>query len=148
MKKRKDFNGLILFKTPIIIEDAPPNGLRSIWGFFYDKEEAHANDLWSWTVNCFIAYLIGCNRCQQSGGQVFKDKWITKDGNPIPMTPHTRNFTYKVLKDIEGIPEYRVIEAEEKFFIPPMERNGSFLTCHAFVDRYELENEYKIRYNI
>ena len=151
MKTDKDiprYNGVILLDQPVEIDDGPPNGITTIYGILIDKDTTHKNDLWIWTLNSYICYMRGSQMCQEQGGDIFPDHWITKDGKRIDLTTDVRGYIYKIYKDTYGVPTYRIVESEKDFMIFPMEHDGSFLTSHSFIKRYDLDTKIKVSYKI
>ena len=66
-KDKTDYDAIVVFQRPIIIKDDHGDGIR-IYGIMYDSARRHADDMWTWEINRFLAYLLACEKVQENKG--------------------------------------------------------------------------------
>ena len=108
--KDKGYDALVILDMPIhITNDA--GEVVSIYGLLYDKDTKHKDDLWTWELNRYICYLMGCEKAQSNGCRLAPELFITEDGNMIALNVELKNLIYRIMK--ERMTGYRIIETIE-----------------------------------
>lgn len=133
MKHSKNkYDGMVVFETPILITDQTDEK-HFIYGLLYNKDEMHKNDLWTWEINRFIAYLLGCQRMTENGGELTTDAWLSSCGKIIPLTPAAKNFIYKLEK--KELPRYTIDETSP-IELSDGNHEGEFLLTNPYVNSH------------
>ena len=107
------YDGFVAFQEPVLITN-DANETIPIYGLLYNRERRHRDDLWTWELNRYLAYLQGCENVQKNGGKLVPEQWITSDDNIIPLDVSNKNFIYKTMK-------HRLIEYKISEYIVPFE---------------------------
>lgn len=132
--KDKEYDALVVFNMPIhITNDAEE--VVSIYGLLYDKETKHKDDLWTWELNRYICYLMGCAKAQSNGCRLAPGLFITENGNIIALNVELKNLIYRIMKD--KMTGYRIIETIEAFEPCPDEVQDIFVISQQLISRIQ-----------
>lgn len=132
--KDKEYDALVILDVPIhITNDA--GEVVSIYGLLYDKETKHKDDLWTWELNRYICYLMGCEKAQSNGCRLAPGLFITENGNMIALNVELKNLIYRIMKD--KMTGYRIIETIEAFEPCPDEAQDIFVISQQLISRIQ-----------
>lgn len=123
------YDGFVAFQEPILITN-DANETIPIYGLLYNRERRHRDDLWTWELNRYLAYLQGCENVQKNGGKLVPEQWITSDGNIIPLDVSNKNFIYKTMK--HRLTEYKISEDMVPFEIEDGDVDDVFVISQEF----------------
>lgn len=129
-KLKNKYDGMVIFETPILIIDHTYEK-HYIYGLLYKKEVMHKNDLWTWEINRYLAYLLGCQKHTEKGGELTSDTWFTSKGKIIPLSPEAKNFIYKLEKT--ELPKYTIDEVTP-IKLSDGDYEGDFLLINPYLN--------------
>lgn len=130
----KCYDGVVVFHTPVQIRD-DHDEIITIYGLLYNREQKHADDLWTWELNRYISYLQGCQRVQQKGCKLAPGLIITATDNIIALNNRLKSLIYRIMK--KDMIWYRLLEPEKPFTIEPDEVEDIFIISKQFVKRIQ-----------
>ena len=123
------YDGFVAFQEPVLITN-DANETIPIYGLLYNRERRHRDDLWTWELNRYLAYLQGCENVQKNGGKLVPEQWITSDDNIIPLDVSNKNFIYKTMK--HRLIEYKISEDIVPFEIEDGDVDDVFVISQEF----------------
>lgn len=123
------YDGFVAFQEPVLITN-DANETIPIYGLLYNRERRHRDDLWTWELNRYLAYLQGCENVQKNGGKLVPEQWLTSDDNIIPLNVSNKNFIYKTMK--HRLIEYKISEDIVPFEIEDGDVDDVFVISQEF----------------
>ena len=96
-KKNTAYDAVVVFDTPIRIQNDRKETI-SIFGLLYKRDMRKRNDLFVWSVQRYITYLMGCQQVQEKGGKLSPEIWMLPNEHIITLGNPVKNFIYKFLK--------------------------------------------------
>ena len=140
-EKKLLYDGVVLFDTTIKItndrkEDIP------IYGLLYERKMRERNDLFVWSVQRYITYIMGCQQVQEKGGKLSPEIWMLPNEHIITLGNPVKNFIYKFLKP--QLIKYRLVEFEKPIDVKDDEHDDLFLISQDPLARCKLLDDTKI----
>ena len=124
-EKLPTYDGIVVFDEPVKIKNADDDTI-SIWGLLYDRSLKHADDLWTWELNRYICYLMGCQTVQEKNGDLAPELWITFNNHIIRLGATIKNFIHRLLQN--RMIGYKVVEYDLPPEIGEEEHEDLFIT--------------------
>ena len=143
-KKNAVYDAVVVFDTPIKIQNDRKETIQ-IFGLLYERKMRERNDLFVWSVQRYIAYLMGCQEVQNKGGRIFPELWITAKEHIITFHTSVKNFIYKFVKP--RLMKYRLVEFNQPLDIKDEEHDDLFLISEDPLIRCKLLDNTKISKN-
>ena len=134
-KKNAAYDAVVVLDTPIRIQNDRKETI-SIFGLLYERKMRERNDLFVWSVQRYITYLMGCQQVQQKGGKLSPEIWMLPNEHIITLGNPVKNFIYKFLKP--QLIKYRLVEFEKALDIKDEEHDDLFLISQDPLTRYDL----------
>ena len=100
------------------------------------------NDLFVWSVQRYITYLMGCQQVQEKGGKLSPEIWMLPNEHIITLGNPVKNFIYKFLKP--QLIKYRLVEFEKELDVKDDEHDDLFLISQDPLTRCKLLDNTKI----
>lgn len=123
--KDREYNSVVVFERGITFKDDKGNPIK-IWGLLFNKEKSNPNDLYMWSLNRYICYLLSAEGVESRGGEIEQEMWTCDKGKmTLVMTNNMKNFIYKSLK--KDTISYRIIEYDKTVEIMNGEHVDSFI---------------------
>ena len=135
------YDGVVLFDTPIKITNDRKEIIQ-IFGLLYERKMRERNDLFVWSVQRYITYLMGTELLLNKGGESAPEIWKMPSGNIIQLTNAVKNFIYKLQRNL--LLKYRLIEFNQPLDIKDEEHDDLFLISQNPLTRCNLLNNTKI----
>ena len=135
------YDGVVLFDTPIKITNDRKETIQ-IFGLLYERKMRERNDLFVWSVQRYITYLMGSQQVQQRGGKLSPEIWMLPNEHIITLGNPVKNFIYKFLKP--QLIKYRLVEFEKALDIKDEEHDDLFLISEKPLTRCKLLDNTKI----
>lgn len=132
------YNSLVVFQRPIQIMDDRKNAI-AIYGLLYNRRERHKDDLWTWELNRYLCYLLGCEKIQKSGCRLAPELIITQTENMIALNVELKNLIYRIMKD--KMIDYLIVEPKVPFKIYETETEDIFVISKKLLQRVQYKNE-------
>ena len=137
MPNKENYDGVAIFDKPIRILDDENNPIP-IYGLMFSKGRKHADDLWQWELNRYLAYLMACEVVQKQNGKLAPEMLLLGSGHSINLKVETKNVIYRLMKD--DLIGFRIKEYIEPFMdIREGETEGDFVISESFIERYGFE---------
>ena len=134
-KKKLPFDSVVVLDTPIRIQNDRKETI-SIFGLLYERKMRERNDLFVWSVQRYITYLMGCQQVQEKGGKLSPEIWMLPNEHIITLGNPVKNFIYKFLKP--QLIKYRLVEFEKALDVKDEEHDDLFLISEDPLTRYDL----------
>ena len=134
-KKNAVYDAVVVLDTPIKIQNDRKETI-SIFGLLYERDMRERNDLFVWSVQRYITYLMGCQQVQEKGGKLSPEIWMLPNEHIITLGNPVKNFIYKFLKP--QLIKYRLVEFEKALEIKDEEHDDLFLISNEPLTRYDL----------
>ena len=134
-KKSAVYDAVIVFDTPIKIQNDRKETIQ-IYGLFYERKMRERNDLFVWSVQRYITYLMGTELLLNKGGESAPEIWKMPSGNIIQLTNAVKNFIYKLQRNL--LLKYRLVEFNQPLDIKDEEHDDLFLISNEPLTRYDL----------
>ena len=135
---RFGFDSIVLFnQEPIPIKNDHGEEIK-IWGICMNQEENHADDLTILKLNRYISYIQSCRLTQEKSGEIGKNLLIFPSGNKVSLNNGLKNFIYRIIRDTDQLPSYKIIETEI-LDIHEGEIDGNFLISPEPLKRMGIE---------
>ena len=134
-KKSTVYDAVVVLDTPIKIQNDRKETI-SIFGLLYERKMRERNDLFVWSVQRYITYLMGCQQVQEKGGKLSPEIWILPNEHIITLGNPVKNFIYKFLKP--QLIKYRLVEFEKVLDVKDEEHDDLFLISQEPLTRYDL----------
>ena len=129
------YDGVVLFDTPIKIINDRKETIQ-IFGLLYERKMRERNDLFVWSVQRYITYLMGTELLLNKGGESAPEIWKMPSGNIIQLTNAVKNFIYKLQRNL--LLKYRLVEFNQPLDIKDEEHDDLFLISNEQLTRYDL----------
>ena len=129
------YDGVVLFDTPIKITNDRKETIQ-IYGLLYERKMRERNDLFVWSVQRYITYLMGTELLLNKGGESAPEIWKMPSGNIIQLTNAVKNFIYKLQRNL--LLKYRLVEFNQPLDIKDEEHDDLFLISQDPLTRYDL----------
>ena len=140
-KKNTVYDAVIVLDTPIKIQNDRKETIQ-IYGLLYERDIRKRNDLFVWSVQRYITYLMGCQQVQEKGGKLSPEIWMLPNEHIITLGNPVKNFIYKFLKP--QLIKYRLVEFEKALDIKNEEHDDLFLISADPLTRCKLLDNTKI----
>ena len=140
-KKSTAYDAVVVLDTPIRIQNDRKETI-SIFGLLYERKMRERNDLFVWSVQRYITYLMGCQQVQEKGGKLSPEIWMLPNEHIITLGTPVKNFIYKSLKP--QLIKYRLVEFEKELDVKDEEHDDLFLISQNPLTRCNLLNNTKI----
>ena len=134
-EKKLLYDGVVLFDTTIKITNDHKETIQ-IYGLLYERKMRERNDLFVWSVQRYITYLMGCQQVQEKGGKLSPEIWMLPNEHIITLGNPVKNFIYKFLKP--QLIKYRLVEFEKELDVKDEEHDDLFLISEKPLTRYDL----------
>ena len=134
-KKNAAYDAVVVLDTPIKIQNDRKETI-SIFGLLYERKMRERNDLFVWSVQRYITYLMGCQQVQEKGGKLSPEIWMLPNEHIITLGNPVKNFIYKFLKP--QLIKYRLVEFEKALDVKDDEHDDLFLISNEPLTRYDL----------
>ena len=134
-KKSTAYDAVVMLDTPIRIQNDRKETI-SIFGLLYERDMRERNDLFVWSVQRYITYLMGCQQVQEKGGKLSPEIWMLPNEHIITLGNPVKNFIYKFLKP--QLIKYRLVEFEKALDVKDDEHDDLFLISEKPLTRYDL----------
>ena len=134
-KKSAVYDAVVVFDTPIKIQNDRKETIQ-IFGLLYERDMRKRNDLFVWSVQRYITYLMGCQQVQEKGGKLSPEIWMLPNEHIITLGNPVKNFIYKFLKP--QLIKYRLVEFEKALDVKDDEHDDLFLISEKPLTRYDL----------
>ena len=134
-KKSTAYDAVVVLDTPIKIQNDRKETI-SIYGLLYERKMRERNDLFVWSVQRYITYLMGCQQVQEKGGKLSPEIWMLPNEHIITLGNPVKNFIYKFLKP--QLIKYRLVEFEKALDVKDEEHDDLFLISQDPLTRYDL----------
>ena len=134
-KKNAVYDAVVMLDTPIKIQNDRKDTI-SIFGLLYERKMRERNDLFVWSVQRYITYLMGCQQVQEKGGKLSPEIWMLPNEHIITLGNPVKNFIYKFLKP--QLIKYRLVEFEKALDVKDDEHDDLFLISQDPLTRYDL----------
>ena len=129
------YDGVVLFDTPIKIINDRKETIQ-IYGLLYERKMRERNDLFVWSVQRYITYLMGTELLLNKGGESAPEIWKMPSGNIIQLTNAVKNFIYKLQRNL--LLKYRLVEFNQPLDIKDDEHDDLFLISQDPLTKYDL----------
>lgn len=123
------YDGFVGFQEPVLITN-DANETIPIYGLLYNRNRRHRDDLWTWELNRYLAYLQGCESVQKNKGKLVPEQWITSNDNIISLDVNNKNFIYRIMK--HRLIEYKISENIVPFEIEKGDVDDVFVISQEF----------------
>ena len=133
--KNAVYDAVVVLDTPIKIQNDRKETIQ-IFGLLYERKMRERNDLFVWSVQRYITYLMGCQLVQEKGGKLSPEIWMLPNEHIITLGNPVKNFIYKFLKP--QLIKYRLVEFEKALDIKDDEHDDLFLISNDPLTRYDL----------
>ena len=143
-KKSAVYDAVVVLDTPIRIQNDRKETI-SIYGLLYERKMRERNDLFVWSVQRYITYLMGSQQVQQRGGKLSPEIWTLPNEHIITLRRPIKNFIYKLLKP--QLIKYRLVEFNQPLDIKDDEHDDLFLISEDPLTRCKLLDDTKISKN-
>ena len=140
-KKNTTYDAVVILETPIRIVNDRKETFQ-IFGLLYERDIRKRNDLFVWSVQRYITYLMGCQQVQEKGGKLSPEVWMLPNEHIITLGTPVKNFIYKFLKP--QLIKYRLVEFEKALDIKDEEHDDLFLISADPLTRCKLLDNTKI----
>ena len=140
-KKSTAYDAVVVLDTPIKIQNDRKETI-SIFGLLYERKMRERNDLFVWSVQRYITYLMGCQQVQEKGGKLSPEIWMLPNEHIITLGNPVKNFIYKFLKP--QLIKYRLVEFEKELDVKDEEHDDLFLISEDPLTRCKLLDDTKI----
>lgn len=137
-EKLPTYDGIVVFDEPVKIKNADDDTI-SIWGLLYDRSLKHGDDLWTWELNRYICYLMGCQTVQEKNGDLAPELWITSNNHIIRLGATIKNFIHRLLQN--RMIGYKVVEYDRPPEIGEEEHEDLFITSKEPLLRLKLVDD-------
>ena len=134
-KKSAAYDAVVVLDTPIKIQNDRKETIQ-IFGLLYERKMRERNDLFVWSVQRYITYLMGCQQVQEKGGKLSPEIWMLPNEHIITLGNPVKNFIYKFLKP--QLIKYRLVEFEKALDVKDDEHDDLFLISNEPLTRYDL----------
>ena len=134
-KKSTAYDAVVVLDTPIRIQNDRKETIQ-ICGLLYERKMRERNDLFVWSVQRYITYLMGCQQVQEKGGKLSPEIWMLPNEHIITLGNPVKNFIYKFLKP--QLIKYRLVEFNQPLDIKDDEHDDLFLISKDPLTRYDL----------
>ena len=134
-KKSTAYDAVVMLDTPIKIQNDRKETIQ-IFGLLYVRKMRERNDLFVWSVQRYITYLMGCQQVQEKGGKLSPEIWMLPNEHIITLGNPVKNFIYKFLKP--QLIKYRLVEFEKELDVKNEEHDDLFLISEDPLTRYDL----------
>ena len=134
-KKSTAYDAVVVLDTPIKIQNDRKETIQ-IYGLLYERKMRERNDLFVWSVQRYITYLMGCQQVQEKGGKLSPEIWMLPNEHIITLGNPVKNFIYKFLKP--QLIKYRLVEFDQPLDIKDDEHDDLFLISNEPLTRYDL----------
>ena len=134
-KKNAVYDAVVVLDTPIKIQNDRKETIQ-IYGLLYECDMRERNDLFVWSVQRYITYLMGCQQVQEKGGKLSPEIWMLPNEHIITLGNPVKNFIYKFLKP--QLIKYRLVEFEKELEVKDEEHDDLFLISEKPLTRYDL----------
>ena len=134
-KKSAVYDAVVVLDTPIKIQNDRKETIQ-IYGLLYERKMRERNDLFVWSVQRYITYLMGCQQVQEKGGKLSPEIWMLPNEHIITLGNPVKNFIYKFLKP--QMIKYRLVEFEKALDVKDEEHDDLFLISEKPLTRYDL----------
>ena len=139
-KKNVTYDAVVVLDTPIKIQNDRKETIK-IFGLLYERKMRERNDLFVWSVQRYIAYLMGTELLLNKGGESAPEIWKMPSGKIIPLTTAVKNFIYKFQKNL--LMKYRLAEFSKALDIKDDEHDDLFLISEKPLTRCKLLEDKK-----
>ena len=140
-KKNAAYDAVVVLDSPIRIQNDRKETI-SIFGLLYERKMRERNDLFVWSVQRYITYLMGTELLLNKGGESAPEIWKMPSGNIIQLTNAVKNFIYKLQRNL--LLKYRLVEFNQPLDIKDEEHDDLFLISQNPLTRCNLLNNTKI----
>ena len=140
-KKNITYDAVVVLDTPIKIQNDRKETIQ-IYGLLYERKMRERNDLFVWSVQRYITYLMGCQQVQEKGGKLSPEIWMLPNEHIITLGNPVKNFIYKFLKP--QLIKYRLVEFEKELDVKDEEHDDLFLISNEPLTRCKLLDNTKI----
>ena len=140
-KKNAVYDAVVVLDTPIKIQNDRKETIQ-IYGLLYERDIRKRNDLFVWSVQRYITYLMGCQQVQEKGGKLSPEIWMLPNEHIITLGNPVKNFIYKLLKP--QLIKYRLVEFEKELDVKDEEHDDLFLISQDPLTRCKLLDNTKI----
>ena len=140
-KKSAAYDAVVVLDTPIKIQNDRKEEIP-IYGLLYERKMRERNDLFVWSVQRYITYLMGCQQVQEKGGKLSPEIWMLPNEHIITLGNPVKNFIYKFLKP--QLIKYRLVEFEKELDVKDDEHDDLFLISEKPLTRCKLLDNTKI----
>ena len=134
-EKKLLYDGVVLFDTTIKITNDRKEEIP-IYGLLYERDARCRNDLFVWSVQRYITYLMGCQQVQEKGGKLSPEIWMLPNEHIITLGNPVKNFIYKYLKP--QLIKYRLVEFDQPLEVKDEEHDDLFLISNDPLTRCNL----------
>ena len=134
-KKNAVYDAVVMLDTPIRIQNDRKETIP-IYGLLYERKMRERNDLFVWSVQRYITYLMGTELLLNKGGESAPEIWKMPSGNIIQLTNAVKNFIYKLQRNL--LLKYRLVEFNQPLDIKDEEHDDLFLISQNPLTRYDL----------
>ena len=134
-KKSTAYDAVVVLDTPIRIQNDRKETIQ-IFGLLYERKMRERNDLFVWSVQRYITYLMGCQQVQEKGGKLSPEIWMLPNEHIITLGNPVKNFIYKFLKP--QLIKYRLVEFNQPLDVKDEEHDDLFLISNDPLTRYDL----------
>ena len=134
-KKNALYDAVVVLDTPIKIQNDRKETI-SIFDLLYERKMRERNDLFVWSVQRYITYLMGCQQVQEKGGKLSPEIWMLPNEHIITLGNPVKNFIYKFLKP--QLIKYRLVEFEKALDVKNEEHDDLFLISEDPLTKYDL----------
>ena len=140
-KKSTAYDAVVVLDTPIKIQNDRKETIQ-IYGLLYERKMRERNDLFVWSVQRYITYLMGCQQVQEKGGKLSPEIWMLPNEHIITLGNPVKNFIYKFLKP--QLIKYRLVEFNKELDVKDEEHDDLFLISQDPLTRCKLLDNTKI----
>ena len=140
-KKSTAYDAVVVLDAPIKIQNDRKETIQ-IYGLLYERDMRERNDLFVWSVQRYITYLMGCQQVQDKGGKLSPEIWMLPNEHIITLGNPVKNFIYKFLKP--QLINYRLVEFEKALDVKDEEHDDLFLISEDPLTRCKLLDNTKI----
>ena len=140
-KKNVAYDAVVMLDTPIKIQNDRKETIQ-IYGLLYERDMRERNDLFVWSVQRYITYLMGTELLLNKGGESAPEIWKMPSGNIIQLTNAVKNFIYKLQRNL--LLKYRLVEFNQPLEIKDEEHDDLFLISQDPLTRCKLLDNTKI----
>ena len=140
-KRNAVYDAVVVLDTPIKIQNDRKETIQ-IYGLLYERKMRKRNDLFVWSVQRYITYLMGTELLLNKGGESAPEIWKMPSGNIIQLTNAVKNFIYKLQRNL--LLKYRLVEFNQPLDIKDEEHDDLFLISNKPLTRCKLLDNTKI----